>query len=97
MATCDVSFHFEDVTGSAVEGVVVRAKPVAPQSSESDATILTSAWVSATSDIDGDATITLQQQSRCRIVCPDAGLDFVFIVPGQSSYVFARQLAGVNQ
>lgn len=97
MATCDVTFHFEDASGNAVENVVVRARPVSPQAVESDATIVTSGWVSATSDVNGDATLALQQESRCRIVCVDAGLDFIFPVPGQSTYAFSRALAGYNK
>jgi hypothetical protein len=94
MATCNVTFHFEDAGGTAAEGVVVRGKAMTPQSAESDATVVTSGWVSATSDVAGDATLALQQGAKCRIVCNDAGLDFLFTVPQTSSYVFARELAG---
>lgn len=97
MATCDVTFHFEDVGGVAVENIVVRARPVSPQSVDSDATVLTTGWLSATSDVDGDATLSLQQGASCRIVCPDAGLDYVLLVPQQSTYAFSRALAGYKK
>lgn len=95
-STCDVALTIEDAGGTAVEGAVVRARCVTPQGTESGTIIAGRGWVSATTDENGLATLTLQQNAKCRIVCDVAGLDWVFEVPGQAAYNFAKALQGTT-
>lgn len=90
--TCDVTIKLEDAGGNAIENAVVRARYVTPQSTESRTIVSASQWVSATTDVNGDATIALQRNAKCRIVCVEAGLDREFSVPGQATYNLAREL-----
>lgn len=92
MATCSVSFSVLDVGGTAVEGAVIRVRYATPQGSADATVVAADRWVQATTDVDGAATLVLQQGAKCRITCIDAGIDNEFTVPEQATYVFAREL-----
>lgn len=93
MATCDVTFKLQDITGTALENVRIRARYETPQSADNDTVVGVDRWVSTTTDANGDATLSLEQHARARITCVDCGIDTVLEVPGQATYVFARHLA----
>lgn len=92
MATCSVTFSVKDVSDTAYEGAVIRARYATPQGAASDTVLASDRWVTATTDVNGDATLTLQQGAVCRITCIEAGLDMEFEVPEQATYVFAKEL-----
>lgn len=90
MATCDVSITVEN-GGTARSGVLVMAQHVPPQSNIAQTVVVSRAWQTATTDSNGLATITMEQGTRARIVCDDAGLDIEFDVPQSSTYNIAEE------
>jgi hypothetical protein len=90
MATCVVTISLE-LAGAARVGSVVLGRQVPPNANIAQDKLISTAWQNATTDSNGDATITFEQGTRARIVCDDAGIDVEFDVPQQATYNLAEE------